>query len=182
MTDRDALLRAICDNPEDDAPRLIYADWLDEHGDPRQAEFIREHIALAHVPWSDLNWRPEAARLLELWRELRKWRYPLGDWRSFSLNSFVRGFNTHWRGPVPAFLKLLPTPGRFGPITILTLELDNPLPGPPALANTVTGLTALTRLTEVRLIGNHVTEEWRIAVETCPAAARWESFRAWAIH
>ena len=44
MTDRDALLRAICANPEDDAPRLIYADWLDEHGDPLQAEFIRLQI------------------------------------------------------------------------------------------------------------------------------------------
>ena len=28
-----ALLRAIQDTPQDDAPRLIYADWLDEHGD-----------------------------------------------------------------------------------------------------------------------------------------------------
>ncbi len=50
MTDRDALLRAICENPDDDAPRLIYADWLDEHGDPRQAEFIRVQIELARIP------------------------------------------------------------------------------------------------------------------------------------
>src|SRR5688572_5456689 len=41
MSDRDALLRAIIDNPADDAPRLVYADWLDEHGDPDRAEFIR---------------------------------------------------------------------------------------------------------------------------------------------
>jgi len=27
VTDRDALLRAICDNPDDDAPRLISTDW-----------------------------------------------------------------------------------------------------------------------------------------------------------
>ena len=27
-------------NPQSDDPRLIYADWLEEHGDPR-GEFIR---------------------------------------------------------------------------------------------------------------------------------------------
>jgi uncharacterized protein (TIGR02996 family) len=38
-------LRAICAAPDDDAPRLVYADWLDEHGHPDRAEFIRKHIA-----------------------------------------------------------------------------------------------------------------------------------------
>lgn len=40
MTDHDAFLEAICERPEDDFPRLQYADWLDERGDPR-GEFIR---------------------------------------------------------------------------------------------------------------------------------------------
>ncbi len=35
-----AFIRAIRENPEDDALRLVYADWLDEHGDPR-GEFLR---------------------------------------------------------------------------------------------------------------------------------------------
>jgi uncharacterized protein (TIGR02996 family) len=36
------LLRDIIDHPGDDAPRLIYADWLEEHGgQPERAEFIR---------------------------------------------------------------------------------------------------------------------------------------------
>jgi len=34
-----ALMRAICDAPHEDAPRLVYADWLTERGDPR-GEFI----------------------------------------------------------------------------------------------------------------------------------------------
>jgi uncharacterized protein (TIGR02996 family) len=46
MRDEDAFLRAIEASPGDDAPRLIYADWLDERGDPR-ADFIRLHLALA---------------------------------------------------------------------------------------------------------------------------------------
>jgi uncharacterized protein (TIGR02996 family) len=40
-------LRAICEAPDDDAPRLVFADWLDETGDPDRAEFIRLQIRLA---------------------------------------------------------------------------------------------------------------------------------------
>ncbi len=31
-TDETALLRAVCESPMDDAPRLVYADWLEENG------------------------------------------------------------------------------------------------------------------------------------------------------
>lgn len=41
MTDREALLRAVIANPLDDTPRLVMADWLDEHGEAELAEFIR---------------------------------------------------------------------------------------------------------------------------------------------
>ena len=44
MSDEDAFLRAIQSNPKDDAPRLVYADWLDERGDEhstRKAQFLR---------------------------------------------------------------------------------------------------------------------------------------------
>lgn len=34
-------IRAILEEPEDDAPRLIYADWLEEQGRPERAELIR---------------------------------------------------------------------------------------------------------------------------------------------
>ncbi len=42
-------LRSIHETPEDDDLRLVFADWLDEEGDPR-AEFIRIQIALARHP------------------------------------------------------------------------------------------------------------------------------------
>jgi uncharacterized protein (TIGR02996 family) len=38
---RQTLLAAVLDHPDDDAPRLRYADWLVENGDPSRAEFIR---------------------------------------------------------------------------------------------------------------------------------------------
>src|SRR4051795_10357418 len=66
MSRQDALLQAILDEPDDDAPRLIYADWLEERGDPR-AEFIRAQCALAQLPADDER-RPDLeaceARLL----------------------------------------------------------------------------------------------------------------------
>lgn len=36
-----ALLRGVEAAPDDDLPRLVYADWLDEHGRHARAEFIR---------------------------------------------------------------------------------------------------------------------------------------------
>jgi uncharacterized protein (TIGR02996 family) len=47
MTDASALLAAVRADPADDAPRLVYADWLDEHGQPERAEFIRVQCELA---------------------------------------------------------------------------------------------------------------------------------------
>ena len=41
MTAENSFLRAVIESPDDDAPRLIYADWLDDHGDPERADFIR---------------------------------------------------------------------------------------------------------------------------------------------
>lgn len=58
MSDEDALLAAIAAHPEEDTPRLVYADWLDEHGQPIRAEFIRVQIAIAqkeHLPRAILN-------------------------------------------------------------------------------------------------------------------------------
>jgi len=41
MTDGAALLKAILANRDDDTPRLVYADWLQENGQGERAEFIR---------------------------------------------------------------------------------------------------------------------------------------------
>ena len=42
--DADALLKFVLAAPDDDAPRLVFADWLDEHGDPDRAAFIRAQV------------------------------------------------------------------------------------------------------------------------------------------
>src|SRR5947209_17245936 len=51
--DRAAFLRAIDESPDDNLPRLIYADWLEEHGEPERAEFIRVQCELARLPRRD---------------------------------------------------------------------------------------------------------------------------------
>lgn len=42
MTEREAFRRAIAADPDNDAPRLIYADWLDENGQPQDAAMLRK--------------------------------------------------------------------------------------------------------------------------------------------
>src|SRR4051812_39840541 len=39
VMDEPSVLRAVLDRPDDDGPRLVYADWLLERGDPR-GEYI----------------------------------------------------------------------------------------------------------------------------------------------
>jgi len=50
MTTYDALHRAILSCPQDDAPRLMLADWLAENGQEERAEFVRVQIELARWP------------------------------------------------------------------------------------------------------------------------------------
>jgi uncharacterized protein (TIGR02996 family) len=69
----DPFLRAVIADPDDDLPRLIAADWLDEHGQPERAEFIRAQVELAKLepdccndvecPCKDLR-----SRERELWK------------------------------------------------------------------------------------------------------------------
>jgi uncharacterized protein (TIGR02996 family) len=52
MSDGPLLLKGILDNPDDDAARLVYADWLQEDGQFAWADFIRVQIEYARIPSS----------------------------------------------------------------------------------------------------------------------------------
>jgi uncharacterized protein (TIGR02996 family) len=52
MSDLHALIRACKDEPEDDAPRLVLADWLDEHEKTEHAQFIRLTVGKGNRRWS----------------------------------------------------------------------------------------------------------------------------------
>jgi uncharacterized protein (TIGR02996 family) len=96
-------------NPGDDAPRLIYADWLEDNGDPQRAEFIRVQCELAKVEDDDPR-RNELLdreqRLLDECRprwlaELPAGLCPADDYRP----AFRRGFPRSLDVPLKAFLE-----------------------------------------------------------------------------
>jgi uncharacterized protein (TIGR02996 family) len=83
-------LRAICADPEDDTVRLVYADWLDENGDPERAEFIRLQI--------EYEWRRAArtcdsafwGRYTAMVRNEGGWRHELPRLPGISWPGFFR--------------------------------------------------------------------------------------------
>ncbi|MBO0697260.1 MAG: TIGR02996 domain-containing protein [Zavarzinella sp.] len=95
MTEREALLEAVFAAPADDAPRLVYADWLDEHGEPAQAEFIRAQIELArHEPETPEHDRIDQS-LYDLWdRFLAELRPVVASDLMLLRSDYVRGFPT----------------------------------------------------------------------------------------
>jgi uncharacterized protein (TIGR02996 family) len=58
-----AFLRSIIENWEDDTPRLVYADWLEEHGNADRAEFIRVQCELARMTNPPTSWNEQVRRL-----------------------------------------------------------------------------------------------------------------------
>src|SRR4051812_35135411 len=54
MSTREHFVRAVASAPDDDLPRLVFADWLEESGDPEWAAFIRVACAYArHDGWDE---------------------------------------------------------------------------------------------------------------------------------
>lgn len=95
MTEQDALLESIFAESADDTPRLVYADWLDEHGEGEYAAFIRLQIERSRMKKKT----PKRDRVLKaenaVWRKLkRKWSDLFaGEW-GIRKEWFERGFCT----------------------------------------------------------------------------------------
>ena len=56
MNEENKFIRAILDDPRDVNLRLVYADWLEERGDPdsaRRAEYLRTECTLDTLPAKD---------------------------------------------------------------------------------------------------------------------------------
>jgi uncharacterized protein (TIGR02996 family) len=82
MDDRRALMAAIIADPDDDTPRLAFADWLQEHGDEHdqaRAEFIRLQCRHAQLSASDPQKSMPYPSAVELQsRHATTWLKPLG--------------------------------------------------------------------------------------------------------
>lgn len=117
-----AFLAAVLAEPDDDLPRLIFADYLDERGDPRGA-FIRTQIELTRADPDDLRRdgllaaekalqdEHEDAWLGPLGDELVRWWFHRGFIEvSFDVRRFLDGDVTFLDWPLVAGVHLYPPP------------------------------------------------------------------------
>lgn len=86
-----AFLAAIRENASDDTPRLVFADWLDEHGHPIRAAFVRDQIALAQLDEADPRY-PELLARTRRYGVLTDERHRLECERGVTGAMFRRGF------------------------------------------------------------------------------------------
>ena len=122
----DAFLQPIIANPNDDTPRLIFADWLEEQGNPR-GTFIRLQCERAkltqyHPQWKDLL-AQESALLKQFEAE---WSKPV--LRHVDEVHFRRGFVEHVRVSASRLLKTADRLFRVAPVCSVRLEHADRLP------------------------------------------------------
>ncbi|MGE3805015.1 MAG: TIGR02996 domain-containing protein [Gemmataceae bacterium] len=138
VTEEQAFLGAIQQDPDDDGRRLVFADWLDEHGDPGRAEFIRVQCALARTPKYDsrrpaleqreqsLPIRPQTEWAKPLSAITREYEFRRGfvEWVAIGARKFLtHGTKLFALAPI-RYVKLL----RLGSSNVASLDLaDNPL-------------------------------------------------------
>src|SRR5262245_45387884 len=101
MTDGDALLAAVHAAPDDDAPRLVFADWLDEHGQPERAAFLRIQVAQRR----EFESHGRTVQLDELFVRARglcyqPWAEPVRSTFGRAIAGYSRGFPTGRMCPI----------------------------------------------------------------------------------
>ncbi len=127
MTDLDALRLAVLAAPDDDLPRLVYADCAEENGDPEYAEFVRAQIELAKTP----EYEPFAVfchtRRPE-WTHGNDWRHTLPELSNngpitWPGSMFRRGFGWSVTASfIPALQTAMPQLLRCEPVYALRLR------------------------------------------------------------
>jgi uncharacterized protein (TIGR02996 family) len=144
-------LKAILACPDEDAPRLIYADWLEEQGESARASFIRMQCQLARMQKYEPGYFSLVHQVEKLLRDNQQ------DWSAAikPLVHFFR-FERGFVGDVTARAKQLVHKGEtlfsLAPIRRLKLMMFKPA-DVPALAE----LTILQRLRTLSLGTNDLT-------------------------
>lgn len=124
-TEETAFIQAVLADPNNDSPRLLYADWLDEQADAAasaRAEFIRIQCLLAQ----DRTRHPRLDKYRRRERELLRtyqaaWVAQVVRTEYSSQCRFHRGFLTGVALPAHQFFTLVPKLFRLAPIKQLTL-------------------------------------------------------------
>ncbi len=110
MTQERDLLRTIAREPDDDTVRLVFADWLEEHGQEDRAAFIRVQVRLSEIRPGILP--PDEAALsphLSLSRSEGSWHCP-GDTHerrdlAFRCRSLLDAHGEEWLAPLRGWLR-----------------------------------------------------------------------------
>jgi uncharacterized protein (TIGR02996 family) len=183
MRENNAFLQAILADPDDDTPRLIYADWLEEcGGNPAYAEFIRVQCTLARLPDHEDRRADLAAReQLLLEQHEAEWTNPLKPYCKSWV--FRRGF-VEWvrlRGKYsssidPDFLDCLPEVAARTPIRDISWRAT------PEDLGRLAASPLLARLSAIDFYSNNqcTPDEYLSAIAhlACsPHAAKLSSFR-----
>ncbi len=68
--DEKAFLSGILENPLDNAIRLIYSDWLEEHDRPIQADYLRVECQMSAFQPEDIRYKLKRAYLITIGKSL----------------------------------------------------------------------------------------------------------------
>jgi uncharacterized protein (TIGR02996 family) len=91
MTDEEALRAAVLAHPDDDTPRLVYADWCEDAGQAERAAFVRAQVEAARAEPHSPTARTAAATAKQLLAEYGEtWTAHLSE--AVSWYGFERGF------------------------------------------------------------------------------------------
>jgi uncharacterized protein (TIGR02996 family) len=137
MYESDLFLKRVLEQPDDDAPRLVFADWLEERGDPR-GEFIRLQCALAkgQVPATLKKLRHREQSLLQKYAKAWAKSYAGIAQRCTFRRGFVEGITL----PAERFIKHADLLFDWAPLRKIRLTELNP-----ASINTLVAEPALRR-------------------------------------
>jgi uncharacterized protein (TIGR02996 family) len=122
----DAFLQTILENPDDDTPRLVFADWLEEQGNPR-GTFIRLQCQRAMMTQYDAGWKETLAQEAALLRQFEPdWSKPV--LRLVDEVHYRRGFIEHVRVSATKLLNNAARLFRVAPICSIRMSRVDRLP------------------------------------------------------
>jgi uncharacterized protein (TIGR02996 family) len=159
MVSDDAFLHTILAQPEETVPRLIYADWLEEHGNMARAELIRLQCA----GQNELR----QAQLLQQYAN--SWTDPI--FQNVYQYRFHRGFIEEITVPARVFLEYGERFFAHAPIRLLRLI------GAQGLMERLAQMPVLSRLQALHLTDCAVGDEGAQALAHSPHLANLQTLR-----
>jgi uncharacterized protein (TIGR02996 family) len=173
MHDGDALLAAIIAHPDEDTPRLVYADWLEENDQPERAEFIRLQISTAKLPnrmksgaVMPPRMHPRESALLKEHRN--EWIGPLAQILPKAQFDFWRGFVEAVLTSPELYLRHASELFATTPVRDIRLLAESPEIGGEFTRVSLTPRPPRTRLRINMPVRNHLRQYWADLLQNRP--------------